>query len=121
MASGPPQIALRGSALPMENSPPGIQTIPSGAGPGGALLLEIVGANSLEAGTVGGASRLQAVQNTVSRTMQMARLIAFLPLRRDRPRRQSPPRARRSRIELAERTEEFGRRSAGQSPDTARL
>jgi hypothetical protein len=32
---GKPQIASLAKSLPMENSPPGIHTIPSGAGPGG--------------------------------------------------------------------------------------
>jgi len=33
----------RGSSLPIENSPPGTQTIPSGAGLGGGALFSIVG------------------------------------------------------------------------------
>src|SRR4051812_20142763 len=34
------------AVAPMENSPPGIHTIPSGAGPGGGPLLGTVGANA---------------------------------------------------------------------------
>src|SRR5215470_19259103 len=40
------------SSLPIENSPPGIQAMPSGAGPGGAAVLGIVAANS-EGGAAG--------------------------------------------------------------------
>src|SRR5678815_647918 len=38
-----------GSCAPMENSPPGIQTMPSGAGPGGRVALSTVGTNTDEA------------------------------------------------------------------------
>jgi hypothetical protein len=40
-ASGP----SRGSSAPIENSPPGIHTIPAGAGPGGVEASSTVGAN----------------------------------------------------------------------------
>src|SRR5262245_11663032 len=40
------------SSLPIENSPPGIQAMPSGAGPGGAAVLGIVAAKS-EGGAAG--------------------------------------------------------------------
>src|SRR5262245_32036929 len=42
--SGPPCGCERGSSQPIENSPPGIQTIPSGASSGGEELLGLVGA-----------------------------------------------------------------------------
>src|SRR5262245_44830317 len=43
-----------GSAAPIENSPPGIHTMPSGAGPGGAGALAVVGRNvaAVDAGAV---------------------------------------------------------------------
>ena len=39
-----------GSCAPMENSPPGIQTMPSGASPGGGVLFSTVGRNAGAAG-----------------------------------------------------------------------
>src|SRR5262245_39533978 len=47
-------VLAGGSRAPMENSPPGTQTIPSGAGPGGPAELAIVGRKAVEAGTGGG-------------------------------------------------------------------
>src|SRR5262245_295667 len=46
IASGPPHIEPRGSSLPIENSPPGIHTMPSGAGVGGGAWFGIVAANA---------------------------------------------------------------------------
>jgi hypothetical protein len=40
-------IMLRVSSLPIENSPPGIHTMPSGARPGGRLALTVVVANKI--------------------------------------------------------------------------
>src|SRR5579872_6744563 len=47
IGSGPPQIEPRGSSEPIENSPPGIQTIPAGAMPGGLAEFSTVGKNRL--------------------------------------------------------------------------
>src|ERR1700722_9755455 len=46
MASPPPWGKERGSALPIENSPPGIQTIPSGTDFGGGMVFARVGRNT---------------------------------------------------------------------------
>src|SRR5262245_66484739 len=46
MASGPPHSDERGSSQPIENSPPGIQTIPAGALPEGLDLFSTVGRNA---------------------------------------------------------------------------
>src|SRR5206468_12670010 len=43
-------FASSGAAAPIENSPPGTQTIPSGASRGGVLLFGIVGANVDDSG-----------------------------------------------------------------------
>src|SRR5438477_198429 len=51
MASSPPHSDSRGSAFPIENSPPGTQTIPSGASPGAGVLLGIVGPKSEASGS----------------------------------------------------------------------
>ena len=40
------------TGLPIENSPPGIQTIPAGAAPGGSVAFEIVAANAAETADV---------------------------------------------------------------------
>ena len=45
MAFIPTPFMSGGSAAPMENSPPAIQTMPWGAGPGGVAGLEMVGPN----------------------------------------------------------------------------
>src|SRR5437016_1042010 len=46
ISSRPPQIPIVvGSWLPIENSPPGIQTMPFGASTGGGVLFSIVGPN----------------------------------------------------------------------------
>src|SRR5882724_7687491 len=42
---GKPHMASLSIVLPIENSPPGIQTIPVGATPGAELLFSIVGRN----------------------------------------------------------------------------
>jgi len=43
-------FASSGAAAPIENSPPGIQTMPSGAWPGAGVLFGIVGANVDDSG-----------------------------------------------------------------------
>jgi hypothetical protein len=43
--------ASTGSCAPIENSPPGIHTMPAGAGPGGGCSLSTVGRNSADGGT----------------------------------------------------------------------
>src|SRR5439155_21381441 len=43
-------FASSGAAAPIENSPPGIQTIPSGAWPGAGVLFGIVGPNVDDSG-----------------------------------------------------------------------
>src|SRR5688572_14451755 len=52
MRSCPPpsQAHATGSSEPMENSPPGIQTMPSGAGPGAGAVTAIVGPKGAAAG-----------------------------------------------------------------------
>src|SRR6185436_15670872 len=46
MGSGPPCSSPRGSDAPIENSPPGIQTIPLGGGPAGTVSAGTVAANA---------------------------------------------------------------------------
>src|SRR5262245_36397635 len=46
MASGPPHNDERGSSQPIENSPPGTQTIPAGVLPEGLDLFSTVGRNA---------------------------------------------------------------------------
>src|SRR5262245_27959202 len=70
MGSWPPCSIPRGSAAPIENSPPGIQAMPAGAGPGGAATAGTVAVNTGPAGAgveegcadTLGAGRLQAAE-----------------------------------------------------------
>src|SRR5262245_18046112 len=64
MAWWPPWASFRGSAEPMENSPPGIQTMPTGRRPGGGPVLATIGANERGGDAGGGvaAERLPPVQ-----------------------------------------------------------
>ena len=63
-------------SAPIENSPPGIQTMPAGGGPGGADELAIVGENELGEG-----SAALAVRTTASRENApgMSFMIRFAP------------------------------------------
>src|SRR6266446_6408598 len=55
---GKPQIASPVSSLPIENSPPGIHTMPSGLEPGAGVLLGMVGAKD-EASALCGVPELE--------------------------------------------------------------
>src|SRR5215510_2810608 len=62
-----------GAAAPIENSPPGIQTIPSGAGPGGVTAFATVGMNvDVVAGGDGAASGVAAGAGDLPRTTAIA-------------------------------------------------
>ena len=67
-----------GSCAPIENSPPGIHTMPSGAGPGGGFLFSTVGRNRFDvaastAGSAGSADGLGRV--AVKATIAAAAII----------------------------------------------
>src|SRR5688572_21863987 len=64
--------------MPIENSPPGIQAMPSGAGPEGRARYSIVGAKSAaRAGARGAASRVVGGANRTSQTRRRKRMSPF--------------------------------------------
>src|SRR5262245_27142344 len=69
IASWPPCSSPRGSAAPMENSPPGIHTMPAGVGPGAAGTAATVAANA-GAGAGSAAARGAAAAGARSRAFQ---------------------------------------------------
>ena len=80
-----------GSAAPIENSPPWIQTILGGAGPGGGVLSDTVGANTkcspgsvFSSATLALEDRGQIVQNAANVSIAKISSIAGFPVRERR-------------------------------------
>src|SRR5271157_264208 len=57
-----------GSLAPMENSPPGIQTMPGGGEPGAGVLFALVGPKPLDAAALSGASDGEAIEGAAAET-----------------------------------------------------